>query len=263
MTDDTAVIAKLMNLVSVSEPGTQASSARSSTSATGLNPSSASLTQTSGAQHSAEAVNDAAVRELHARAAQPVAVSTQHSAAQRQADGESSQQSQLLPWAGIEALYERHASNLRAYLTKLLGSGPPDPDDVVQAAFEKVSTVDHLDQIKSPHAFLWRTAQNIVASEFRSASVRDRHAGNVTDVFYSNGGSSLGPERVLLAKKELSAVLRAVEAMPSARRTVLLLHRVEGLSLVEISQRLGLSRSAVYKRLALAMTELHNALNKD
>ena len=171
-------------------------------------------------------------------------------------------QASLCPWDTIESLYARHADNLRGYLRKLVGAGPPDPDDVVQAAFEKLANVKNPGQIKSPHAFLWRTAQNIVSSEFRSASVRERHAGNVTDVFYSEKSDSLDPERVLLATKELSAVMSAVESMPPARRTVLLMSRVEGLSLTEISERLGISRSAVYKRLSVAMTELHTAANK-
>ena len=100
-------------------------------------------------------------------------------------------------------------------------------------------------------------------SEYRSASVRERHKGNVTDVFYSEKSNTLDPERVLLSRKELSAVMRAVDSMPPARRTVLLMSRVEGLSLAAIGRRLGISRSAVQKRLSLAMTELHAATNRE
>lgn len=167
------------------------------------------------------------------------------------------------PWATIEDLYIRHAENLRGYLRRLVGSGPPDPDDVVQAAFEKIATVGNLDRVKSPHAFLWRTAQNIVTSAYRHKSVRDRHEESVSDVFYSEKSDTLDPERVLLARKELSEVIRAVELMPPARRSVLLMSRVEGLSITEISERLGISRSAVHKRLSVAMTELHAAANRE
>lgn len=163
----------------------------------------------------------------------------------------------------IDELYSRHASNLLGYLRKLVGSGPPDPQDVVHASFEKLASIDCPESIENPHAFLWRTAQNILSSEKRSASVRARHSVNVADVFYSDSGSGAGPERVLLAYKELSAVVAALECMPTQRRTVFLMSRVDGLSLTEIAKRLGISRPAVSKRLLLALKELRRAADRE
>lgn len=166
-------------------------------------------------------------------------------------------------WATLEGLYQRHADNLRGYLRKLIGAGPPDPDDVVQAAFEKMSKVGDFNQIKNPHAFLWRTAQNVVTSEHRSSSVRERHVGNVTDVFYAETGDRLDPERVLLAEKELSLAVKAISAMPESRRCVLLMNRIDGMSVSQIGDKLGISGSAVRKRLVLAMAEVHRATGND
>ena len=166
-------------------------------------------------------------------------------------------------WALVENLYSRHANNLRGYIRKLVGSGPPDPDDVVHAAFEKLSTVDDLNEIKSPHGFLWRTAQNIVISTYRSAAVRERHQQSVTDIFYPEQSDDADPERILLARRELSIVMRAIDSMSPSRRQVLLMNRVEGKSLLEIADRLGISRSAAHKRLTAAMTELHAAAEKE
>lgn len=165
--------------------------------------------------------------------------------------------------ATLKSLYERYANELRAYLGKLLGTGPPDPDDVLQQAFQKVAEARNLDDINSPKAFLWRTAQNIVTSEYRSASVRDRHAESVKDVFYREKGDGFDPERVLIARRELATVFGVLETMNEKRRDVLLMSRVDGLSLAEIGRRLGLARSTVSKRLSLAMMELDAAVNDE
>lgn len=93
-------------------------------------------------------------------------------------------------------------------------------------------------------------------------SVRERHAINVADVFYSDSGNGRDPEGVLLANKELSAVINALESMPEKRRVVFLMSRVEGLSLLDISKRLGISRPAVSKRLLLALKELRKATQR-
>ncbi|MEM0952850.1 MAG: sigma-70 family RNA polymerase sigma factor [Pseudomonadota bacterium] len=161
----------------------------------------------------------------------------------------------------VDELYRRHAGNLLGYIRKLVGGGPPDPQDIVHAAFEKLASLDGPERVKNPHAFLWRTAQNILSSESRSASVRTRHVANVTDVFYTDGGNQVDPERVLLANRELTAIVRALETMPKKRRTVFLLSRVEGLSLIEISKQLGISRPAVSKRLLLALQDLRRAVD--
>lgn len=162
----------------------------------------------------------------------------------------------------INELYQRHAGNLLGYIRKLVGRGPPDPQDVVHASFEKLASLEFPDRVENPHAFLWRIAQNILSSEARSAAVRSRHAINVIDVFYSDSGDGVDPERVLLAHTELSAIVAALESMPEKRRTVFLMSRVDGLSLVEISQRLGISRPAVSKRLLLALQDLRKAVDR-
>ena len=163
----------------------------------------------------------------------------------------------------LERLYARQASNLRDYLRKLVGSGPPDPDDVVQAAFERIATKKNFSDIKNPSAFLWRTAQNIVTSEFRSATVREKHRENIQDVFYATKSDDCDPERVLIARVEVSSIFEVLKTMKPKRRDALLMSRVDGLSVSEIARRLGLARSTVSKRLALAMMELDAAVNRD
>lgn len=156
----------------------------------------------------------------------------------------------------IEELFARQAVGLRRYLQRLLGTGPPDPDDVIQEAFERIAKSGALNQVDSPAALLWRTAQNIVMSAHRASEVRTRHAATVEQVFYPEKSGGFDPERVLIAKAELSRVMAAINSMSEKQRTVLLMSRMDGLSLAEIARRLGLARSTVSKRLSLALVEL-------
>lgn len=65
----------------------------------------------------------------------------------------------------IDDLYKRHAANLLGYVRKSVGSGPPDPEDIVHASFEKLVSLHNPERIENPHAFLWRTAKNILSSD--------------------------------------------------------------------------------------------------
>lgn len=165
--------------------------------------------------------------------------------------------------AALRALYSRHSEDLLSYLKRLVGSGPPDPEDVLQEAFTKLANSKNFEEIRAPHAFLWRTAQNIIANEYRSSSVRNRHQSNVSDVFYSNCGDVFDPQRVLLAKADLTCVLEALDRMDSRRRDVLVMNKIEGISLTAISQRLQISRSAVSKRLGRALAELYTSIHDE
>ncbi len=162
----------------------------------------------------------------------------------------------------LRGLYERQYANLRNYLRKLVGAGPPDPDDVAQAAFAKLAGRDSFDDIENLPAFLWRTAQNILISEQRRASIRRSNASDVKEVFSGPATDDFDAERVLIAKMEVNAVLSSLKTMTAKRRAILLMSRIDGYSNAEIGRRLGLARSTVSEHLARAMMELDAVLNE-
>ena len=74
----------------------------------------------------------------------------------------------------------------------------------------------------------------------------------------SDGTASL--EGQLLASERDRRLRQAIEDLPSRSREVLLLHKYEGLSYVEIGLRLGIARNTVMVHLANAMRSLRAAL---
>src|SRR5689334_18562274 len=67
------------------------------------------------------------------------------------------------------ALYTEHWAELCAYLKRTFGAGPPDPEDIAQAAFVRFARIEHQEKIENPGAYLQRIAHNIAVSELRKS----------------------------------------------------------------------------------------------
>ncbi|MEM9842487.1 MAG: sigma-70 family RNA polymerase sigma factor [Pseudomonadota bacterium] len=153
----------------------------------------------------------------------------------------------------LERLYQTYAPQLSATLRKLYGDGPPDPDDIAQAAFYKVIERGDLNKIKNLKGFLWSTARNILRKEIRTHAVRDRYALDVEQIFFAPTGDVQTPERVIVARQQIKMINEVLRAMPERRRHAFLLNRVDGLSVAAVARELGISRTATSKHIARAL----------
>lgn len=163
----------------------------------------------------------------------------------------------------LAAIYEQYASDLSLSLRRMFGNGPPDPDDVMQQAFQKLIERDREEQVHNYKAFLWRTAKNIVISEKRSQTVRRRYEPDVETKFFAGGGVILDPQRVLIAKDQLQHINEALREMPAKRRRAFMLNRIEGLNVSEVGRRLGLSRSGAHKHILKALAQLDEVIEEN
>ncbi len=168
---------------------------------------------------------------------------------------------QLTDTGDLEAQYRRHWAAIRRYVVQRFGSGPPDPDDVVQAAFERFARLDDRATILDPVAFLRRSAHNFVLDHHRAEKVRARHAGLEEPL--KTYTDELDPERVLLARQRFAIIERTIRGMDEKRRDVLIMSRVQGLSSAEIARQLGCSPTLVKMRLAEAVTLCQRALRAE
>lgn len=158
--------------------------------------------------------------------------------------------------AEVASIYESYARQLSASLRKVYGSGQLDPDDIAQAAFEKVLAHGQPAKISNLKAFLWSTARNLLRNELRSKGVRDRYAIDIEQIYFHSKGDDLTPERVIVARQQLKVINTALRLMPEKRRTALILHRIDGLSIAEVGRRIGISRTAAAKHVARAMDDI-------
>lgn len=165
-------------------------------------------------------------------------------------------------WDAISDLYAATSQDLSAYLRKVYGDGPPDPDDVAQQAFERLARHKDIQSIKNLKAFLWRTARNLLLTHKRNADARSKYDYEIEHLFFAAKGSEAGPERVLEVRQQLQIIEKTLAQMPQRRRDAFLMHRVEGLTLTDTGKRLGVTRHAIVKHITRASVDIETALAK-
>lgn len=161
-------------------------------------------------------------------------------------------------------IYKGYWRDLCRYVKKTFGAGPPDPEDVVQMAFTKFAALENPHTIRNPRAFLLTTARNIIFDHHKTVRSRNHHLRQIAEDGQVIGAATdtLTPERVMLAKEEVSHLRQALEDMPEKRRELLLLQRVHGLTYVELSKRTGLSQTTVKYHVAMAFAQCLSAMEE-
>ena len=150
-------------------------------------------------------------------------------------------------------LYDQYWNELCRVIRRKFGSGPPDPEEGAQVAFERLTIVSRSVQIDNPRAFLHRCARNYVLNEKRHHSVQRRYAEEFMATNLDEGADEFDAQRVLEAKERLSVVIAAVQGLDERRRKVLLLRQIDELSFAEIAQVMQLSRARVMQLFAEAL----------
>lgn len=159
---------------------------------------------------------------------------------------------------GVEALYRRYRYSILRYIESAFGNGPPDPEDAVQAAFERFANLENRNVIHNPEAFLKRSARNFVLDHRRAHKVRNAHAALEYDL--GDDTDDLNAERVLSSKERFAIMERVIRGLDQRRRDVLVMNRIQGISCAEIARQLGCSQTLVKMRLMEAVTLCQRAL---
>jgi len=177
-----------------------------------------------------------------------------NSVSQRTSDAGGSEHS------AIEALFRAHHGSIRRYVARTFGAGPPDPDDVVQAVFEKYAELADSNRIANPKAFLIRTARNYVLDQRRRQAVRSSFAQGIE----SDRGThdEFDGERVLTAKQRWRVLEDAILALDKRHQEILIMNRIHGLNYAEIARRKGCSPTLIKTVVARALVSCEQALRE-
>jgi RNA polymerase sigma factor (sigma-70 family) len=176
----------------------------------------------------------------------------------RASESDRDEVSEAEPSNGLEALYARHSAQIRRYVLSTFGSGPPEPDDVVQTAFEAFAKLDDPRAIENPYSFLVRIARNYLFDQHRRFKIRRLHSETMREI--GQKSDQIDPERVLLSKEQWSVLEKAITKLDENRREVLIMNRIEGISTSRIAEMKGLSITTVKKYLAEALASCELAM---
>jgi RNA polymerase sigma-70 factor (ECF subfamily) len=148
------------------------------------------------------------------------------------------------------ALVDRHAAMVHAASTRILRD-PVLAEDVAQDCFMRLAQLERFEGT-SVGGWLHRVARNRALDHLRTQSRRKERE----DVFAAAQPAAASPD----AQAILHEIDAALDALPEAQREALVLHYLEGRSHREIARALGLTRSAVTRRIHQALEQLREQL---
>jgi len=161
--------------------------------------------------------------------------------------------------AFVTALEKSHGHKLRRYLAARMRNAAADVPDLAQEVFLRLLRLDNHEAIRNSQAYLYTVASHVLhqhalrqAAAGEAAAITDL----ATEVERADGDPALQVE-VEQQFEHLGRRLR--EVSPKAYATFML-HRCHGLSLQEVSERIGASYSMTKKYLAKALKYIESEL---
>lgn len=158
----------------------------------------------------------------------------------------------------VEQLYRNYRDGLVRYLAARFGRGPPDPEDIAQAAFVKLMS-SPVTNLTDPRAYIFTLASNLAIDQHRQIA---RQGGIGGDGESEDVPSTCSSEKIVMGWQRLAVLEKALEAMPRLRRRIFLLTRIEGLPSREIARRFAISENAVHKHVSRALQDCAAALER-
>ena len=160
------------------------------------------------------------------------------------------------PESGCFDAFERELDYLFGTLQRL-GARPGDVDDLLQDIFlilyRKWPT---LDTTRPLRPWLFSVAFRVVRTNRRRRARETCHGGLDPE----DGAPS--PEARLQRQESLALLSAALERLPVARRSVLIMHDLEGREVVDIARQLSMTKFGVYARLYKGRKELASAVRR-
>jgi RNA polymerase sigma-70 factor (ECF subfamily) len=150
----------------------------------------------------------------------------------------------------------RHA--LHRYIRRFVGSSET-AKEIVQEAF--LRTYRQRESVTTLRAFLFSTARNLAANEYRHRRIMERGAmGAFADSRVKSERESLEAE--LLQDERNRLLQEAVDRLPPQCRAAFTLRVFHECSYKEVADRLGISAKTVEKHIARGLHETHTYLKR-
>ncbi|WP_394202790.1 RNA polymerase sigma factor [Marinagarivorans algicola] len=160
----------------------------------------------------------------------------------------------------LERLYRESWSDLCRQLQRLYGN-PPDPEDVAQEAFTRLSQVKNIDDIENPRAFVFKIAFNVALKSIHHL----QRARNFLSEQLNNEDrerQDISPERIVSSQQHIEATHRGFMKLTQKQRTILMRSRIKGDTYAAISLDTGWSQADISRQLKRALALLEEAVSE-
>lgn len=166
----------------------------------------------------------------------------------------------------IGVAIKRHDRMLVRWLAQKFGD-METAQDIAQSTYLRVWRYAQTQQIENLQALIFKTAANLSANEFRARkrmrAIRVDSTSNLHENLADQAPCELPtPEAAAVAKQEVAASLRAIDALPAQARRAFVLSRFEEKTYREIAALLSVSESSVEKYIIAALKALRAAADE-
>ena len=155
----------------------------------------------------------------------------------------------------VKSLSGRHLELVRFLNLRL--PNQDDARDLAQEAYLRLLRLKGDHYIRHPEAYLFRIASNLVHEYWLAARSDSIDATCEPDDLPSTLQS---PEMLASQQETLGELKRAIQFLPPIQQAVIVLHRRDGKTYVEIATELGISRDMVKKHLSKALARCRQYL---
>jgi RNA polymerase sigma-70 factor (ECF subfamily) len=158
-------------------------------------------------------------------------------------------------------IFRRHRADVARLVFRMVGPAA-DAEDIIQEVFLQVhrSLGDFRGQSKFT-TWLHRVTVNVVLMARRAA--RSRPAFAVDPASDARADDHLLPDEDVVRRQRIEAFRRLLERLPEKKRTVYVLHELEGLPPAEIAEIVGAPVLTVRTRLFYARRELEEMMRDE
>jgi RNA polymerase sigma-70 factor (ECF subfamily) len=150
-----------------------------------------------------------------------------------------------------ESLYKQHAEKLLAYLRRLYGSGPPDPEDTLSEVFLKFSQQKNIEAIQNPKSYLYKMAINHSLNQINQHNTAKKYVESVLSS--TEQAIVYGPDQILEDHDKLHRVGKAIENLPKKQKEIFVRSRLQGQTFAQISSETGWSLADISRQLKCAL----------
>lgn len=159
-----------------------------------------------------------------------------------------------------EQLDSRFRASLLAYFLRRTGS-PQEAEDLTQETFARLIGSSTFESAEESQAYVFRVASNLLRDRARAAIRLKKFPTLPLDSMGPQDCEpklveGIDPERVLIARENLSEVLACLDELGERTRNIFVLFRLEGMKQKSIAELYGISLSTVEKHVMAAVLHL-------
>jgi RNA polymerase sigma factor (sigma-70 family) len=157
--------------------------------------------------------------------------------------------------AFVADMEQAHGSELRRFLASRLRNASADVPDLIQEIFLRLLRLKNLEAIRSPQAYLFTVASHVLREHNLKASARPDLMDplDIANHYQDQGAMVADPAHELDVRQRLERVDQDLARISPRASAILVMYRCEGMTLMEIGERLGISHSTVRKYLVRAI----------